>query len=326
MDNELVNILACPKCKGDLTLDQSSSKNIINEKLNCCSCNEKYSIKGGIPRLLLLTDNNKQIKVAKMFNETPYGLVGAKSAFKERDKIKIGMVQRSPWYLKQEHVKGKKILEAGCGGGHLYTELFLLGADVVGLDQTPNSLRHINSLFEDNGEKPKLINGNIEELPFKDDVFDIVTSMGVIHHTPRTQKALNNLARVTKKDGTVHIMVYHKNSVWNYVKNSLRFGCRNSKLFSKVIFKLTKYWMGETASQSNQETVFRDNMVNAITKSYSSREFRKMARRAGLKIEFLSRYEIPELYVFGRRIYQSPLLRWYEKRFGWFLYIKMRKI
>ncbi len=150
--------------------------------------------------------------------------------------------------------------------------------------------------------------------------------MGVIHHTPRTQRSLSNLARVTKQGGTVHIMVYHKTSVWNYVKNMLRFGCRNSKLFSKLIYNLTPLWMGETASQSNRETVFRDNMVNAITKSYSAREFRKMAKRAGLKIEFLSCYELPELYVFGRKIYQSPLLRWYEKRFGWFLYVKMKKI
>ena len=89
-------------------------------------------------------------------------------------------------------------------------------------------------MFKDFKKTPQLVNGNIEEIPFKENTFDIVTSMGVIHHTPRTQRALNNLAKVTKKGGNVHIMLYHKSSVWNYVKNFLRWGCRKSKLFYKT--------------------------------------------------------------------------------------------
>jgi ubiquinone/menaquinone biosynthesis C-methylase UbiE len=317
---DLMNIVACPKCKSELKASKAS------KKLSCTNCKYSTITRNGIPLLTYFPLKNKQDDVREMFNATPYGLVGSRDAFENKDKIDINTIQISPWYLREKDVKGKKMLEAGCGGGHLYTELSLLGADIVGLDQTPNSLEHIRKLFEEYEVKPKLVNGNIEEIPFKENTFDIVTSMGVIHHTPRTQKALNNLARVTKKGGTVHIMVYHKHSVWNYVKNVLRIGCKNSKLFSKLIFTLTRYWMGITASQSNQETVFRDNMVNAITKSYSAKELRKMSKRAGLKVKFLSRYELPELYCFSDKIYQSPLLRWYEKRFGWFLYAKMEKI
>jgi len=47
LDKELLDILACPKCKGDLEYDQE------NEKLICNSCRLKYSIRDDIPNMLI---------------------------------------------------------------------------------------------------------------------------------------------------------------------------------------------------------------------------------------------------------------------------------
>ena len=47
LDKELLEILACPKCKGDLEYDSE------NEKLICHECRLKYSIKDGIPIMLI---------------------------------------------------------------------------------------------------------------------------------------------------------------------------------------------------------------------------------------------------------------------------------
>ena len=46
-DEELVEILACPKCKGDLTLAPDKTS------LNCETCKVKYPIKDGIPIMLI---------------------------------------------------------------------------------------------------------------------------------------------------------------------------------------------------------------------------------------------------------------------------------
>ncbi|MDP2750375.1 MAG: methyltransferase domain-containing protein [Nanoarchaeota archaeon] len=328
MKKKHILLLACPKCGCNLKLKivKKQKEEIIEGSLFCKECKKSFEIKNGIPLVYHDSSVTDQHKVKEMFNETPYGLVGMRDALKNRNKISIRTINKSPWYIREDDVKGKLMLEAGCGGGHLYTELSLLGAEVIGLDQTPNSLLNIKKLHSEYGLSPQLVQGNIEFLPVKENSFDIVTSMGVIHHTPDTQKSLNNLARTVKRGGNIHLMLYHKNSVWNYVKNTLRFLCRRSKLFSKLIFKLTPLWMGETRSQSNAKTVFRDNMVNAITKSFSESELRRMAKKAGLRVEFVSKYEIVELYCFGKKVYQSPLLRWYEKRFGWFLYAKLKKI
>ncbi len=45
MDKELLDILACPSCKGDVFLE--------NEKIICQGCGLKYPIKNGVPVLLI---------------------------------------------------------------------------------------------------------------------------------------------------------------------------------------------------------------------------------------------------------------------------------
>lgn len=47
LDKELLEILACPKCKGDLEYDSE------NEKLICNECRLRYDIKDGIPIMLI---------------------------------------------------------------------------------------------------------------------------------------------------------------------------------------------------------------------------------------------------------------------------------
>ncbi len=327
MKHDYLALLACPKCTGDLniTILEKNKQEVLRATLTCASCKAKYSMEDGIPDLYYAPGKTLQQGVREMFNETPYGLVGARDAIQHKDKITIQTLQRTPWYIRENDVRGKLVLEAGCGGGHLYTELALLGANVIGLDQTPNSLHHIKKLFAEYGMVPNLVIGNLEYLPFKDKAFDIITSMGVIHHTPNTQACLDHFARALKDKGRIHVMVYHKTSVWNYTKNTLRFLCRHSKLFSRLILAMVPLWSGETKSQSSTLTVFRDNMVNPITKSYNARELRALCRKAGLAVGYLDRHELPELYVFGKAVYQSPLLRGYERRFGWFLHANMTK-
>ncbi len=45
IDKELLEILVCPACKGDVQLK--------DEKIVCLKCNRKYPIKDGIPIMLV---------------------------------------------------------------------------------------------------------------------------------------------------------------------------------------------------------------------------------------------------------------------------------
>jgi hypothetical protein len=50
LDKELLEILVCPKCKGDL---EYNTKDPDNQKLICHACKLKYSIKDDIPIMLI---------------------------------------------------------------------------------------------------------------------------------------------------------------------------------------------------------------------------------------------------------------------------------
>ncbi|MDA0525144.1 methytransferase partner Trm112 [Methanococcoides alaskense] len=54
MKKDLMNILACPICKGDLVLNitKEDEKEIISGTLYCSKCNEYYPITDGIPNML----------------------------------------------------------------------------------------------------------------------------------------------------------------------------------------------------------------------------------------------------------------------------------
>ena len=54
MKRELMDILACPMCKGDLdlTVDEEDDKEIVSGSLYCKACNETYPIIDTIPNLL----------------------------------------------------------------------------------------------------------------------------------------------------------------------------------------------------------------------------------------------------------------------------------
>ncbi len=54
MKKDLMDILACPMCKGELTLEikEENEKEVITGSLHCAKCNENYPINDSIPNLL----------------------------------------------------------------------------------------------------------------------------------------------------------------------------------------------------------------------------------------------------------------------------------
>ena len=54
MKKELMDIIGCPTCKGDLTLsvDTEDENEVMEGRLNCGKCGVDYPIEDGIPNLL----------------------------------------------------------------------------------------------------------------------------------------------------------------------------------------------------------------------------------------------------------------------------------
>ena len=88
-------------------------------------------------------------------------------------------------------------------------------AKAYGLDLTPEAIAHVEkrlSLNQLTCEDLRV--GDCEQLPYRDNYFDVVYSWGVIHHTPDTDLAFREVVRVLKSKGVCKIMVYHRKSVY----------------------------------------------------------------------------------------------------------------
>lgn len=115
--------------------------------------------------------------------------------------------------------KGKKVLDIGCGNGYILSHYQKAGAICYGVDITEIGVELSKQRLAKEGGEGEILLANAEALPFEDNTFDCVCSMGVLHHTPNTQKAIDEAIRVLKPNGRFIMMFYHEKSIlnkWNF--------------------------------------------------------------------------------------------------------------
>ncbi len=89
-----------------------------------------------------------------------------------------------------------KMLDLGCGSGAFTKYLLNLNGEIFGLDICHNLIRKAE--FKD---KIHFITGDIENLPFKDNYFDVIFFSNVLHHFPNLILPLKEAYRILKKNG-----------------------------------------------------------------------------------------------------------------------------
>lgn len=90
-----------------------------------------------------------------------------------------------------------KILDAGCGSGDMAAKLIERGYDVWGVDLAEPMIRHARILCRSD----QFGVGDIEQIPFPDNTFDAVVSLGVIEYLDADDLALREIWRVLRPGG-----------------------------------------------------------------------------------------------------------------------------
>ncbi len=108
--------------------------------------------------------------------------------------------------------RGKSVLEVGCGIGKDARFLTENGIAYRGLDYSFRTLELAQKHFNYRGLPKRFVNGDATLLPFADGEFDLVMSIGVLHHIPGTRQACREVMRVVRPGGSVRIMFYHRHS------------------------------------------------------------------------------------------------------------------
>lgn len=130
-----------------------------------------------------------------------------------------GALERMPWNGADSHewgdhlsrytyalrfIRGKTVLDAACGEGY-GSEIIAKGGakSVVGVDISREAIDIALGHFT--GETARFYQGNVCNIEFADQSFDVVVSFETIEHVPDYERMLLEFKRVLKKDGVLII-------------------------------------------------------------------------------------------------------------------------
>jgi SAM-dependent methyltransferase len=102
-----------------------------------------------------------------------------------------------------------RVLDAGCGSGRTLDELAILG-EAHGVELNPAALSIARARGHDVREAP------VEEIPYDDASFDLVTCLDVIEHTDDDSVALRELRRVMRPGGYLVVSVPAHRWLWSH--------------------------------------------------------------------------------------------------------------
>jgi 2-polyprenyl-3-methyl-5-hydroxy-6-metoxy-1,4-benzoquinol methylase len=114
-------------------------------------------------------------------------------------------------------LKGKHLLEIGCGMGYDSLEFLKRGVRVTATDLTPNAVKMARRHFEvETLEAEEVRVESVLDLNFNDNMFDAVWANGVVHATGNTQRAIDEICRVLKPGGRAIISHFYRKPSWMY--------------------------------------------------------------------------------------------------------------
>jgi ubiquinone/menaquinone biosynthesis C-methylase UbiE len=102
-------------------------------------------------------------------------------------------------------LRGKTLLDVGCGIGDMPAEAAELGANAIGLDLAGDWIKAGSRDTRPSLPIPPLLVADGEALPFTAESFDIVTSNFALEHTPRPGEMIREMARVLKPEGLCYV-------------------------------------------------------------------------------------------------------------------------
>lgn len=101
--------------------------------------------------------------------------------------------------------KDKKVLDAGAGTGRISIKLHKAGAQVTALDISPDMLQ----ILERKESKIETVMGDMEEMPFEDESFDMVFCSLALFHIKNIVPFLDECYRVLKDEGKLVLVNIH---------------------------------------------------------------------------------------------------------------------
>jgi SAM-dependent methyltransferase len=293
-------------------------------------------------------NSNLKERVRAFWQANPCGVKFADAAPGTRHFYELVEAHR---YTKEWHIpaaadfagaRGLKVLEIGCGLGTDGAQFAEAGADYTGVDLTEAAVELARRRFELFDLPGAFQTADAENLAFPNDSFDLVYSHGVLHHTPETGKAIQEIHRVLRPRGRAVVMLYHRGS-YNYRVNISLLRRAGAQLLKwETGIKLVNKITGEPLEslreharllKTERESYLKpdeflsqntDGAGNPLARVYSRKEARELFKdfsEVTLKTYFLNKRWLPVIGNVLPRSLESRL----ASRWGWHLWIYATK-
>ncbi len=199
MKRDLLQWLCCPECRADLTLPGDAAV-VLEGELLCEGCYCRYPITAGVPRFVA-----HDSYVASFSYE-----------WNKWDRVQLDIANRSSESentfaektgFTPEDLRGRVVLDVGCGAGRFLDVASRWGARAIGVDFS----FAVNASQRNLGDRENVdvIQADVFRLPFRDRTFDAIFSIGVLHHTRDTREAFLRLPRLLKEGGQIAVWLYY---------------------------------------------------------------------------------------------------------------------
>jgi SAM-dependent methyltransferase len=182
-----------------------------------------------------------------------------RAGYQQQSRLRYELEPYIPSFAGFSEARGLRVLEIGVGLGADHQCFAEAGADLHGIDLTDRAIEHAKRRLAAFGLSSTLSVGDAEALHFPDATFDVVYSWGVLHHTPNTVKAFQEVLRVLKPGGRAKIMVYQ---TWSIV---------GLMLWVRYAAMRLRPW-------TSMREIYDRYLESPGTKAYTPREARELMR------------------------------------------------
>lgn len=325
MKPRLLQYLACPACQGALYLETATpdEEDVETGRLICRGCDNGYPIVRGVPRFVTaerpLTGDNVGTADAFGWEWQEFSELHDRATYE---------AQFLDWVrpIQPEFIRGKVVLDAGCGMGRFSMVCSSFGArEVLAVDAS--------SAVEAARENARgaanvhVIQADIHNLPLRrrpHGQIDFAFSIGVLHHLDHPEKGFQDIVRHLKPDGSIFAWVYgRENNGWlvkfvNPVRTTLTARLPRRALYglswllTAGLHPVTRYvyrpvnedsrlaplrrilpyndyfaWLGQFGFRHNHHVIF-DHLVAPVAFYLRREEFASWFPNAGLELVDLS--------------------------------------
>ena len=202
MKPQILPMLACPKCGGDLLCHSTEvvDAEIRRGTLECGACAASYPIEEYIPRF-----------VPRSNYAASFGFEWHRHARTQVDQFNGTTLSADRFFGETgwpRQLAGRRMLEVGCGAGRFTQVAAETGAELFSFDYSDA----VDVALQNTGLRPNLhlFQADIYHPPFKPGQFDAVFCLGVIQHTPDPAAAFRSLVRQVACGGRLAVDVYSK--------------------------------------------------------------------------------------------------------------------